>query len=199
MKSIVLTLALLAALPARAEPTLRLIPDAEELTHARHEQDVGRNLIIAGAVMQGVGLGLVGISGTGAFGNRDGLIAVDGVATILGFTSLFLIPAGIVYWTRGARHERLSLIGTTIAPDRAAKYERAGTVMLYVAGALGTASTVMAIFDMYGARNGVTESTIATFVGGAALTAVGAPLAIAGHRHAHVNLQLGVGSVRGTF
>ena len=197
MKSIILSLVVIAALPARAQPTLRLLPGVEELTSARHQQAVGRNLIIATAVLQGVGLGLAGITGTGAFGNRDGAITAYGFAAIMGFTSLALLPAGIVYWVRGARHERLALIGTTIAPDRAAQYERAGTVLLYLAGAFGTAATVLAVADMYRVGNGVTESTIATFTAGSALTAIGAPLAIAGHRHAHV--QLGIGSVRGSF
>lgn len=197
MKSIVLLLVVIAALPARAESTIALVPNVEELTHARQEQVRGRNLIIASAALQGVGAILIGSTGSGSYGNGINMLAVDFVGTVLGFTSLALIPAGIVYWTRGARHERLELIGTTIAPARAAKYERAGTIMLYVAGALGTASTVLSVFDMYGARNGVTESNIATCVGGAALTAVGLPLTIAGHRHAHV--QLGAGSVGGTF
>jgi hypothetical protein len=196
MKPIVVTFLVLASLPARAQSTLPLVPGVEELSKARHDEAVGRNLVIAGAILQGVGLGLAGISGTGAFGNRDGLIAVDGVATILGFTSLALIPAGIVYWTRGARHEQLALLGTPIAPDHAARYERAGTVMLYVAGAFGAASTVLAVASLYQVR-GTWESSTATFVGGAALTAIGAPLAIAGHRHAHV--ELGLGSVRGSF
>jgi hypothetical protein len=198
MKSIALVLALLAALPARAESTIHLVAGDEELTHARQEQVRGRNLIIAAAVMQGVGLGLAGISGTGVFGNREGLIAVDGVAAILGFTSFALIPAGIVYWVRGARHERLSLTGAAIAPERAARYERAGTVMLFVAGGLGLvsfASGMLALVNVPGSW----ELSSATFAGGGLLTAIGAPLAVAGHHHAHVTVQLGLGSVRGTF
>jgi len=77
---------------------------------------IGRNLIIAAAILQGVGLSLSGIADTGVFGNGGGAIGVFGAATIMGFTSLTLIPAGIVYWVRGARHERVALIGTSIAP-----------------------------------------------------------------------------------
>jgi hypothetical protein len=115
----------------------------------------------------------------------------------MGVTSLALIPAGIVYWVRGARHEQLALTGTMIAPARAARYERAGTVLLYLAAACGTAATALAVADVYRFGNGFTDSTIATFTTGAALTAIGAPLAIAGHRHAHV--QLGIGSLSGSF
>ena len=106
MKSIVLSLVVVVSLSARAQPTLTLVPTVEELTAARHQQVIGRNLIIAAAVMQGIGLSLSGISDTGVFGNRDGFIGVNGAVAIMGLTSLALIPAGIVYWARGARHER---------------------------------------------------------------------------------------------
>jgi len=197
MKSIILSLVVLLALPARAQPTLRLIPGVEELTAARHQQAVGRNLIIAAAALDVVGLAIGGAITFGAFGETDRLITAGVFTLSMGVTSLALIPAGIVYWVRGARNERLALTGTTIAPDRAAQYERAGTVLLYLAAAFGTAATALAVADVYRFDSGVTNSTIATFTAGSALTAIGAPLLIAGHRHAHV--QLGLASVRGSF
>jgi len=198
-------LALLVILPStlHAEPTLVLTPSASaELSEARRQQILGRNLVIAGAALQLAGGLMIAVAAATTQPNSgragsDAFLGVDGAAAIMGFTSLFLFPAGITYWIRGARHENLALIGTTIAPDRARKYERVGTALLYSAAVLGVASTVLAVLDSYGDRFGVQESLIATFTSGAVLTAVGAPLAIAGHRHAHV--QLGLGGLRGTF
>ncbi|MGZ3429939.1 MAG: hypothetical protein ACXVCV_24985 [Polyangia bacterium] len=117
MKPIVTVLLLLLTLTStvRAQPVLTLLPSPQELEQARHRQQVGRNLIIAAAALQGLAGLVVGVSfagGYGDIGHGDKLIAVDGAATVIGFTSLVLIPIGITCWARGARRERrLTAVG----------------------------------------------------------------------------------------
>jgi hypothetical protein len=204
MKSIIIAVALVAMSSSlRAQPVLVLPPAPGAVEAARHQQRTGRNLIIAAAVLQGVGGLLAGLSPLHPADRPtdwNAVLALDGVAAICGFTSLILIPIGIADWTRGARKERIALIGDAIEPSRAARYERAGVAMLYTAGVLGVASLSLGMLSFYHV-DGTVESSSVTFAAGALLTSIGAPLAIAGHRHAHapVQLQLGLGAVRGTF